>query len=39
MATMAPDSIERIDYGPVEVGTAELEGTRPRSCMSSVRST
>ncbi len=26
MATMAPDSIERIDYGPVEVGTAELGG-------------
>ena len=26
MATTAPDAFERIDYGPVEVGTAELDG-------------
>ncbi len=26
MATTAPDTVERIGYGPVEVGTAELDG-------------
>lgn len=26
MATTAPDTVERVDYGPVEVGTAELDG-------------
>ncbi len=26
MATTAPDTIERVNYGPVEVGEAELDG-------------
>jgi hypothetical protein len=26
MATTAPDTVERVNHGPVEVGTAELDG-------------